>query len=177
MMKFITGPALLCVVLSVFLGCGESDDATRVDETALPTGAVSIGLLDMSGCKESLTGIPLATAPSSEDCVEWWYVGGHTLHLKHINAGFNCCPTVDVDIRVVGSTITVEEIEIEGLCHCLCLFDVDYEIENLPPGVYELVFIEPYLPPGDEVLGGALDLVSSPSGRLCVGRSQYPWGL
>jgi hypothetical protein len=158
------------------LGCGKSSESTGADGAWAPGDRVSIALVDLSGCKEQPTGIPLASASSSEDCVEWWQVGGSVLHLRHVNAGFNCCPVVDANVSVEGWTITVEEIELEGNCFCLCLFDVEYEVENVPPGVYQLVFVEPYRPVGDPVLECELDLLSSPSGRYCVDRSQYPWG-
>jgi hypothetical protein len=171
------GIACLCVAMSTFPGCGKSSDTPMSGDAGSPPAAVSVRLLDVSGCKEFATGIPMASAPSDVDCVEWWYVGGNTLHLKHVNAGFNCCPVVDADIVVEGAAITVEEIEIEGNCYCLCLFDLEYKIENLAPAVYDLRFIEPYRPAEDPVLEVSLDLASSPSGRLCVSRSQYPWGF
>lgn len=177
MNKIQVVPVCLGVLLFMVSGCGKSPDTTRVNDAGPLPDAVSIRLVDMSGCKEAPTGIARVSGPSNEGCVEWWYVGGSVLHLRHINAGFNCCPVVDVDICVENGTITVEEIEIEGNCHCLCLFDVDYEIQNLPAGVYALSFIEPYRPAGDPVLECALDLESSPSGRFCVTRSQYPWGM
>lgn len=174
-------PSIVCVFVTVLAliasGCERSSEPTGVSNDTLLPGTVSIAVVDLSDCKDSPTGIPMVNAPRDQDCVEYWYVGGSVLHLNHINAGFNCCPVVDVDIRVEGDTITVEEIEFEGHCMCLCLFDVGYEIQNLPPGVYLLRFIEPYRPQSDPVLECTLDLVSSPSGRHCVTRSQYPWGF
>ena len=174
-------PAIVCAFVGVLAliasGCGRSSETTDAGNGQLLPGAVSIEVVDISDCKDSPTGIPRVSAPRDQDCVEYWYVGGTVLHLNHINAGFNCCPVVDADVRVEGDTITVEEIEVEGHCMCLCLFDVGYEIQNLPPGVYLLRFIEPYRPQSDPVLECTLDLVSSPSGRHCVTRSQYPWGF
>jgi len=168
-----------CVLLSVLafgaLGCGKTSETTDTGNGRLPQGTVSIQLVDISDCKDSPTGIAKVSAPRDQDCVEYWYVGGSVLHLNHINAAFNCCPVVDADVRVEGDTITVEEIEVEGHCMCLCLFDVGYEIQDLAPGVYHLVFIEPYRQLNDPVLECTLDLVSSASGRCCVPRTQYPW--
>jgi hypothetical protein len=168
----------VCLILAalVFSGCTRSSDTNRVSDAGPLPDALTIKLVDISDCKESPTGIPRVVASSSQDCVEWWYVGESSLHLRHVNAGFNCCPVVDVDIRVEGETITVEEIELEGNCWCLCLFDVEYVIEDLSPGVYQLTFVEPYRPQSDPVLQTTLDLEAASSGRFCVPRSQYPWG-
>jgi hypothetical protein len=175
MRGFVIVAMLLSVSMLIASGCGKSSETTRSDNENLIPDAVSIEVVDLSDCKGSPTGIPRVSAPSDQDCVEWWYVGRSVLHLRHVNAAFNCCPVVDADIRVEGTTITVEEIELEGLCSCLCLYDVEYEIHDLPPGVYQLGFIEPYRPAEDPVLECTLDLVSTPSGRFCVTRSQYPW--
>ena len=61
-------------------------------------------------------------------------------------------------------------------CDCLCLFDLDYEITNLPPGVYTIRVNEPYLWEGAEVLEFTVDLSAVPSGSHCVYRDHYPWG-
>jgi hypothetical protein len=156
-------------------GCGSSTVTTEAGDDVSPTRDVSIAVVGLSECKDFPTGIPRASAPPSVDCVEWWHVGGNVLHLRHVNAGFNCCPVIDADIRVEGAAITVEEIEIEGNCDCLCLFDVEYEIHGLASGVYHVVFVEPYRPVDDPVLEFDLDLLSFPSGSHCVERSQYPW--
>jgi hypothetical protein len=131
-------------------------------------------LLLVDGCKDSPTGIPRASAQSNPDCIEYWYSNGN-LRIKHVNAGFNCCPVLDFAIHVDGNDIVIEEIEVAGYCHCLCLFDVIYEIQDLAPGVYHLLVIEPYLPEGDPVLEFDMDLIGDPAGNYCVHRSAYPW--
>jgi hypothetical protein len=179
-MRFALVVILLCPLLFV-TGCGESQDAVGVGDDGGPccessTEGPSVVLVDMSDCKDMPTGIPTVSASFDQDCLEYWYVGGNVLGLRHVNAGFNCCPTIDTHIHVVGDTITIEEIEIEGLCACLCLFDVEYEIQGLPPAVYHVVVLEPYRPDTDPVLEFTMDLTSSSSGRYCVERSEYPWG-
>jgi hypothetical protein len=114
--------------------------------------------------------------PDTLDCLQWQYDGQSLLQLRHVNAGFNCCPELAFDIQVEDNTITIEEIEILGGCHCLCLFDLDFEISNLPPGIYTFRVTEPYAQPDDEPLTFMVDFVSSPSGMHCVPRDHYPWG-
>jgi len=80
----------------------------------------------------------------------------------------------------VGAVITItenESLEPSGGCDCVCLFDVDYQISNLPPGEYVVTVDQLYLQPGAEILEFTVDLVSSPSGSHCVQRDDYPWGI
>ncbi len=134
-------------------------------------------LVGYEGCKEFQKGAGLGSTPPDQDCMEHQYDGEGVLLLKHVNAGFNCCPEIAADITIAGDIITIEEIEISGDCDCICLFDVNYEIRDLPPGEYTIRVIEPYVKEGGEILEFAVDLVSSPSGMYCVYRDYYPWGI
>ncbi len=143
-----------------------------------PPPPLTGSLLSMTGCKG-----PLALAATPDDiepdqsCISWEYDGTGTLSLSHINAGFNCCPTLDVSIDVQGGTITLHEVETLGECFCLCLFDLEFEITNLPPGEYRVVAEEPYVDEGMEALDFSIDLTQAPSGVHCVERTEYPWGI
>ena len=114
--------------------------------------------------------------PPDQDCIEYSYDGFGTLLITHVNAGYNCCPELAAEISIENNIITIEEIELSGDCDCLCLFDLEYEIINLLPGIYTISFIEPYLPQGDEPLEFIVDFTTSSSGSHCEYRSQYPWG-
>jgi hypothetical protein len=70
-----------------------------------------------------------------QDCLEYDYDGVGTVALRHVNAGLNCCPgQIEVQITVEGGLIALDETGIPGECSCLCLFDIDLEIRDLPPG-------------------------------------------
>ncbi len=73
---------------------------------------------------------------------EYQYDEENGLILQHINAGFNCCSEVSANITIGGNLITVEETESGDFCYCLCLYDVEYRIEDLPPGEYTIKFVE-----------------------------------
>jgi hypothetical protein len=146
-----------------------------------PPPCSSMGtLLGYIGCKESSKGTAIDGVPPDQDCVEYYYDGENTLLLKHINAGFNCCPDqILANITIQGNTITIQEnesLEPSGGCDCLCLFDVDYQISNLSPGEYTIRIDGMYLEEGDEELEFTVDLSTSPSGIFCVYRDHYPWG-
>jgi hypothetical protein len=127
-------------------------------------------LVNYSSCKEFFTNYQ-----SSEDCIEYEYDGENILLLTHINAAFNCCPEIAVNISISNDTIQIEEIEISGSCNCVCLYDLNYEIKELKPGNYTIKVIESDIPLGEEMLEFKVDLSSATSGSYCVDRNQYPW--
>ncbi|MCK4224718.1 MAG: hypothetical protein KAX39_06030 [candidate division Zixibacteria bacterium] len=145
-----------------------------------PSSPIGI-LLNYYGCKEFQKGTPVDSTPPDQDCIEYQYDGASVLLLKHVNAGFNCCPDeILADITIEDNVITIDEdesLELTGGCDCLCLFDVDYQISNLPPGEYTIRVYGMYLQEGDEILEFTVDLTSSPSGSYCVYRDHYPWGI
>jgi len=142
---------------------------------ASPTGT----LVDYTGCKTFQK--EGDGTPPTVDCIEYEYDGASVLSLKHVNAAFNCCPiAIEAEITIENSLITIDESESFdsiGPCPCLCLYDLDLEIINLPPGEYTISVNELYLYPGDEILEFTISLSSSPSsGSHCVDRDNYPWG-
>lgn len=112
------------------------------------------------------------------DCVEYSYDGETILNLYHRNAGLNCCPVIVANIAIEDNMIIVEELDSldMGGCPCLCLFNIDYQIYNLPPGMYTIKFIEPYVWAEEEQLEFIVDLSSPTEGSHCVYRNEYPWG-
>lgn len=148
-----------------------SDGSVRAVSCVAPTG----GLVGASGC--IFTRGAGSRAPSNLDCIEWEYLGGGLLLLDHLNAAFNCCPEYEAGVVVEGDSITITEDEISGECDCICLYDLNYEIGGLAPGVYSVTVNQEYLRPDDEPLDFTMDLHSSPSGTHCVERDHYPWGF
>ena len=144
------------------------------------TGAYDGGpigrLISLTGCKTWQAEADTTVTPSNLDCIKWHHDGEGLLLITHVNAGFNCCPTIDVDAYVEGDTIFIKEHEIEGLCDCICLFDLYYDFHGLETGVYRVSVSEECLGDGDEPLDFIMDLTAWPSGSYCVERDHYPWG-
>jgi hypothetical protein len=138
-------------------------------------------LTNYSDCKTTGAGAPKEgyVPSSSEECLQYEWQGEGTLALKHINAGFNCCPDRLIGlVAIQDNTITLTETEVGGLCNCNCLYDLDYEITNLKPGLYTLQVVPTgYVPPGDPPLTFAVDCTGPTNGIQCVRRSGYPWDL
>lgn len=163
-------------LLALFPGC---QGTKTVVSSAGPEQGSPIGsLVDHTDCKQFLpVGVSAAT-PSNLDCVSYEYDGNGLLRLKHVNAAFNCCPgEITAGIKVEDSLITIVEGETESGCRCLCLYDLECVIENLPPGEYVVRVEEPYLEPGDEPLEFTVDLAAAGAGSHCVERTHYPWGV
>lgn len=146
-----------------------------------PSGPPYGQLIRHSDCKSfPAVRVSTATPPhsSSEECLEYIYDGQGHLTLKHINAGFNCCPgTISADIVILAGEITIKEKEESSLCDCNCLFDLDYDFMNVKPGVYRISIKGPYQPPDEPPLEFVVALKGPISGTFCVPREKYPWGL
>jgi hypothetical protein len=153
-----------------------------VERTQYPWGALNLAtgsLISRTSCK-SFGGEALAdSVQSNQSCLVYEYDGSGTLGFIHANAGFNCCPTeITAWFSFEDGIIRVHEVEdlSGGGCHCLCLFDLQFEVTNIPPGIYTVEVVEPYLAEGEIPLTATLDLTSTGSGTRCVERSVYPWG-
>ncbi len=130
-------------------------------------------LLNYNGCK---TFEKNTETERNYTCVEYNYAN-NKLELKHINAGFNCCPEkITANITIENDTITIKEIEAEALCDCLCLFDLDFKLENISSKEYYINFIELYIGEMDN-LEFLVNFSDSSSGSFCLERNYYPWGI
>jgi len=142
-----------------------------------PTGEL-VGRTDCKSAGRLTSGGAGAAPTTGQECVEYEYDGRSVLRLKHVNAGFNCCPgTVSADIQVAGGTIRVREAESSSLCDCSCLYDLDYEFTGVTPGYWRIEVVGPYQPEADPPLEFVLVLDGASSGSYCVVRTRYPWGL
>jgi hypothetical protein len=132
-------------------------------------------LIDYSGCKAASTGISDVEVPGCLDCVLCYY-SDNTLTLRQINAGFNCCfDEILADISIQNDTIRITGRETGQPCDCLCLFDLEFEIRGIEPGVYTVIIEEPHLCDEDEPIVFELKLPCLPNYSHCEARSCYPW--
>jgi hypothetical protein len=165
--------AILTGILCVFV-CFMMAGCKTNQEAADPSGV----LLQAAGCKQfgGAAHVSRAATAQEDDCFEYQYDGKGKLTLRHINAGFNCCPGhISAAIDFNGGVIEITESEELQDCRCLCLFDLDYEIINLAAGRYTIRVIEPYCEAGDQVLEIMVNLSAATSGSFCLQRNYYPW--
>lgn len=135
-------------------------------------------VLNYSSCKSGNSTSKFKMDSDTLSCVNYTYHHDQKkLVLKHINAGFNCCPgDISCRFELVGDTIKVREFEELQQCSCNCLYDLDLEIDGIEDKSYILYFIEPYYQ-GPNLLIFKIDLSDEATGDYCVTRNNYPWGV
>lgn len=176
---------LTVILFAILLAHGCSDEITPpVDD--VPTH-ISGNLVHCTECKDNIYGLGTGS-PVTPDCVTWDWDGSDTLRIVHVNAALNCCPGTIAGIirpvydspgdesRFVGLEITEVEGDDAPMCHCLCLYDLSYEISGIEGGTLRIRFLEKYIADGAEPLEVTVDLGAEPSGSHCIQRYTYPWG-
>jgi hypothetical protein len=161
--------AVAGVVIALSTGCSDDNPATVAG--AEPASS----LVAMSECKRGTDFT--SDRGSDQDCIEWSYNGAGTLTLKHVNTAFNCCPEYDITLAVREGTIALHERETAGLCACLCVFDIELRVTDLPRGIYTITVEQEYLEPGEPTHVYELNLTEASTGSFCIPRAHYPWGL
>jgi hypothetical protein len=162
---------LLVLFILLFLS------SCKKNEIMTPSG----NLIDYIGCKGGGAENISQDTPSAQvqDCIEYQYDGDGFLLISHINSAFNCCPEViSAVISIQGSTITITETESAHGCHCMCLFDVNFQFQDLLPGMYTVQILETYIDgvsEGEDIFEITLDLSKQTSGKICIDRNKYPW--
>ncbi len=171
----ITMAMIAGLIMLICFGCDrDSAGSGFVTGVGLATGW-GPGV-EISGELVSHTDCIWSFDPVTETSVEWEYDGNGTLDLRHLAAGFNCCPDLHCLVDIDGKTITVIERD-SGDCFCLCLLEADYQVTGLPPGKYLLRFDEAVPIGDDEPLECEILLKGTGSSGSCVvERTVYPWG-
>ncbi|MCD6347427.1 MAG: hypothetical protein J7L96_08415 [Bacteroidales bacterium] len=123
-------------------------------------------------------GVLKGEAPGAgESCVWWEYDGDSTLILKHLNAGFNCCPEkLFTDLAIKGDTIEITERDSLQLCRCNCFYDLDITVHHVKSQKFIVHFVEPFVTGLKDPLIFQIDLENQSSGKACQDRDYYPWG-
>ena len=109
---------LVLALFPFFTGCGNNKSTSNSNQS-------SSQLIGISDCKLFELNKVTEDVPSNKDCLEYLLKEGSILSIKHINAGFNCCPEIKTNVLTEENVIIIEEIEIDGPCLCLCLYDLD----------------------------------------------------
>jgi len=147
-------------------------------ETVNPQNGISGKLISNSDCKSGLIMVVENETSDTLSCIEYEYTAeDKILHIKHINAGFNCCPgEISCTAKLSNDTIIVQESEKSALCNCDCLFDLNIDISGVEEQKYYIQVKEPYC--GDQQkLYILIFLNKDKQGTICVTRKQYPWGM
>ena len=142
----------------------------------IPEGEPEGYTVSNTGCKIIMS-MPFDDQyPSNFDVIKYIYQN-NTLHLKHINTAFNCCPdSVGGYISIDENIIEINEFELGPVCDCICLFDVEYQISNLDEDKINLNVIQLYLGDETKVHNITISLADSTEGIHKIDRgNHYPW--
>ncbi len=161
---------ILVYTLLVMLtpGCEKDDNPSENTE-------FSGQLIKHTECKDAERIAAREETPDTLSCVKYSF-DNDKLMLRHINAGFNCCPdSLYVNTSLNGDTIVIKEFEESNNCKCDCLYDLDIELTGVEAKKYHIKFIEPYVTNQKEIFFD-INLEESSEGKFCVVRKSYPWG-
>ena len=104
-----------------------------------------IQLIDFSyfGCKDNSDMTKQSISESlliDQEYIEHMAIEDGYLHIKHINAQFNCCPdTIMVNFSVDNNGVVITEDEQIPKCNCFCYYDLEYNIGPLSPKKYTIL--------------------------------------
>jgi hypothetical protein len=147
-------------------------------ETITPQTNFSGKLISHSDCKSGELSVVESVTTDTLSCIEYKFnTGDNSLHLKHINSAFNCCPgEIFTSFKLSNDTIIVTESEREPGCKCNCLYDLEFEISGVTPKSYYFRIVEPYVEE-QKKLDFTVDFTKVKEGSVCVTRKIYPWGM
>jgi hypothetical protein len=167
---------LMCLISTVFFiqSCNENN---TTKPTLANNNNISKGeFVSITECKNSHIQKNDETLSKVQDCLELDYIND-TLNIKHINAAFNCCPDSLhlISVTVKDFVITIDETKAIGKCFCDCLYDIVYQVKDLPKGEYKIKFIENmfYAEQGDVTLECLLNLNKDKHSGICLDRYAY----
>ena len=94
------------------------------------------------GCKENIDKTKQSFSESilkNQECIEYRAIEDGYLHIKHINAQFNCCPdTIKVNFSTGNNGFVITEDEQNPKCNCFCNYDLEYSIGPLSSKEYTI---------------------------------------
>lgn len=104
--------------------------ACRIATFLLPILAASSGRAGGPWCTNT-DGLRLEAAPAAG-----------AVSLTHTGAMYNCCPEpILYDVAAAAGVLTVtERVLEESPCDCICCFDLEAIVSDVPPGDWEVVF-------------------------------------
>ncbi|MDA3844560.1 MAG: hypothetical protein PF588_09360 [Candidatus Kapabacteria bacterium] len=150
-------------------------DTTSTNPDLFPGGEV----VYFSDCKDGETNEIAKEIDNSHAAIQYHSIAEeHKLEIRHINAGFNCCPDeITADISIEDGVISISEKEAVAGCKCNCLYDIDIDVTDIEKGKYTVKVIEPYLNDVDLEFNFEIDLNENPDGEFVLERSSYPWAV
>lgn len=122
--KTILFSVIALLLLIGGMGCGKEE-----------TNEVRLRDFSYVGCKENTDKTKQSFSESifkNQEYIEYRAIEDGYLHIKHINAQFNCCPdTIKVNFSTENNGFVITEDEQNPKCNCFCNYDLEYNIGPL----------------------------------------------
>lgn len=173
-LRLITMVWCAIILLACFIAGCSSNNSDTVQPVVSPDGVV----VSYSGCKQSDAARPFddASLTPGSTCLSYQYNGTTRLELTHFDLLANCCITgLKAHITCDGNNIIITESEVlDGSgCHCICAYDMNLLITDIPPGTYKITVNEFYQFEGYQKLEFTVTLSGQTANSFCVDRPQY----
>lgn len=172
---------ILVVALQGLSGCEDEDPVTVESRISQGTQDNLTVVLPVGECKSKTSAAGGPDDPcEDEETVHCLWDGQGGLVIRHVNAALNCCPVNTAILTVDESEngINIDESMVGGDCDCYCLFDLEFNLTELPPGTYSLTILCEDVGQPDPTLQLDLDeLVAGEASiqNFCFERNVYPW--
>lgn len=184
-------PAILAAILlsALLTACGDDDSGAQpvassgvgsVLVSVTPAAPLTAETVSVAGSDDAAIAALPYNATASTFSYSYDATTG-SLRVRHANAalrdaGSAASVPLSVRIRIEENIITVIERQPAQADGALDLYDVTFEITNLPVRAYRVVVIEPWVERTQQPLSFRMDLVESLEGAASAERSQSPWG-
>lgn len=185
-MKQFTAIIAAIILSLTFSACSSDDSGTQpFGDSGVGSALVSVTAsapLRAAGSDGDADGITTLAYNSPESSFTYSYdaVTG-ALRVRHSGAALRSAADgtaapLTLRVRIEENIITVIERQHALENGPLALYDIDFEITNLPVRAYRVVVIEPYVDKDQAPLSFRMDLVESLEGGFTAERNQAPWG-
>ena len=93
-------------------------------------------------------------------------VVGNDLTIKHNNAFYNCCPAFYVEYEYEDNNIFVTWRDSLGLCDCICRYNLESTLFDLPEGEYIITLINGGYALSGEIVGVDTVVIGDPEAEV-----------
>ena len=160
---------------NVTLGNEPQTDTVIVERDHYPWLPVTVHvgtMVSVSDCGGFATAAYLSDFPDSPDdsaCITWEYDSTGVLWLTHENFVANCClDSLIGAVGVSGDTIHLQVTEYNPSCFCICPYDIEMKLENLPPRLYLA-----HMPRATDTVRFWVNLTDELTGYSCYGETVW----
>lgn len=125
---------LLWIVCGLLMLAGCTDTADNSART------IELKNFSNTGCKNDH--VRTRSDNTNKEVFNYSCIHEGYLYVTHQNAIFNCCPIgLGAKISVEDNLLKVVEYESDGLCDCMCPFDLSYEVGPLVEGKTYILYV------------------------------------